>query len=659
MELKSGKLFSYLTKKRTAEQEEQNQKKKKYDPEFLAAIQPQGGISFQDKFVKKGDGYETCIQVYDYPARVNDKWLKKIFTMRNVVSVADISTMKRDETVAAINKSLVEQRMRMGNEKHASAKMDAEQTHSDLQRLYQQISTMGEVIKLVHLRFYVHAKTAMELEKAVADILTELDAQSFKGTVFLNEQEYEWRSKFSSYQEQAAYINNREGKGMPALTLAAGLPFHYSELNDPRGSYLGTTFTGGNVIFDLFHKDKKRRFYNAVFIGQMGSGKSTGLKKLLLDNALRQNFIRGFDVTGEFETLVKALNGKMIALDGSDGYINPLQIIKSAMDGKEKRSFAELEKHSFLQHLSKVAIFYRFLSPQSSDSDIQEFKKILREFYETLGFLEKLQSTGVTTLSSHEYPIFSDLLDYIKNVLYSDVTNKIIRTELSPTRAERLEKIELVIDGIVESFGHIFNGHTTIDDVTNEQIVFFSVKSLRSLEKEVFNAQMFNTLNLIWDNLIQIGEPQRKAIYQDGFDFDAVKRLLVIIDEAHLIINPENMLAVNFLTEFAREARKYFGGLIFASQSIRDFVPESSSNEVASKIKVLFELTQYKFIMQQDSNSLDTLREIFQGQLSESELTTIPLLSQGECVLAINGLKNLTLQVEASDEEITLFEGGL
>ena len=44
---------------------------------------------------------------------------------------------------------------------------------------------------------------------------------------------------------------------MPALTLAAGLPFHYSELNDPRGSYLGTTFTGGNVIFDLFHKDKK------------------------------------------------------------------------------------------------------------------------------------------------------------------------------------------------------------------------------------------------------------------------------------------------------------------------------------------------------------------------------------------------------------------
>lgn len=84
----------------------------------MAAIQPQGGISFQDKFVKKGDGYETCIQVYDYPARVNDKWLKKLFTMRNVVSVMDISTMKRDETVAAINKSLLEQRMRMGNEKH-------------------------------------------------------------------------------------------------------------------------------------------------------------------------------------------------------------------------------------------------------------------------------------------------------------------------------------------------------------------------------------------------------------------------------------------------------------------------------------------------------------------------------------------------------------
>jgi len=647
----------FLTKK--ADPSSQNQSsKEQYDLDFIQSIQPQGGISFKDNYIRKGDGYEACIRIYNYPSRVSDKWLKKIVTMKNIVSVIDVSTMDRSETVAAINKSILEQKMRQMNERQATARQDALNTQRQLQNLYQEISQLGEVIKEVHIRLYVHGRTVSELERNVEDILIELQAQGFKGTVFLNEQEYEFKALTSSYSDQSKEINHREGRGMPAITLAAGLPFHYAELNDPRGSYLGTTFTGGNVLFDLFHKDKKRKFYNAAIVGNMGSGKSTTLKKLLLDNALRGNFIRGFDVTGEFETLVTKLNGKIIALDGTDGMINPLQIYRSHTDGKVM-SFENQEKHAFLKHLSKVANFYRFLSPDSNDSDIQEFKKVLRDFYDSLGFLEKIQTTGVTTLNNEEYPTFSELLTFVKNILYEDVENRIIKRDMSKTRAERLEKIELVIDGIVHGFGHLFDGHTTIQDITNEQIVFFSVKSLRNLEKEAFNGQMFNTLTMLWDHLIQLGEPQRKAIYKDGFDIDSVIRFLVLIDEAHLFVNSENPLAVNYLTEFAREARKYFGGLIFASQSIRDFVIDVHDSVVANKIKVLFELTQYKFIMQQDPNSLDTLANVFQGQLSDSELKQIPYLSQGECVLAINGLQNLTMQIEASNEELMMFEGGL
>lgn len=47
------------------------------------------------------------------------------------------------------------------------------------------------------------------------------------------------------------------------------------------------------------------------------------------------------------------------------------------------------------------------------------------------------------------------------------------------------------------------------------------------------------------------------------------------------------------------------------------------------EIKKLFELTQYKFIMQQDNNSLDMLRKVFAGQLSESEIAAIPHLPTG------------------------------
>src|SRR5699024_11811200 len=128
--------------------------------------------------------------------------------------------------------------------------------------------------------------------------------------------------------QQIKFPNKRSGKGMPAITLASGLPYHFSELNDRTGSFLGTSFTGGNVLFDLFHKDKLRRFYDAVIVGKMGAGKSTAWKKLLMHNEARGNYIRGFDVTGEFKTLVHTLGVDCMSVDGSDSMVNQLQIFR-------------------------------------------------------------------------------------------------------------------------------------------------------------------------------------------------------------------------------------------------------------------------------------------------------------------------------------------
>jgi hypothetical protein len=46
--------------------------KKGYNPYFVAQIQPQGGVSFKENLVRNGDGYSTCIHIYEYPPNVND-----------------------------------------------------------------------------------------------------------------------------------------------------------------------------------------------------------------------------------------------------------------------------------------------------------------------------------------------------------------------------------------------------------------------------------------------------------------------------------------------------------------------------------------------------------------------------------------------------------
>src|SRR5699024_12197643 len=115
------------------------------DKEFLMTTQPQGGIRFRDKYIKKGDGYEACIHVWDSPSNVNLLWLDKVMSMYDVTVVADVATMEQDETISAINKSMVEHDVRFRGAKQESDRMDAQRSYQEMEDLYQQISEMGEV----------------------------------------------------------------------------------------------------------------------------------------------------------------------------------------------------------------------------------------------------------------------------------------------------------------------------------------------------------------------------------------------------------------------------------------------------------------------------------------------------------------------------------
>ncbi|OAH58673.1 type IV secretion system protein VirB4 [Domibacillus aminovorans] len=637
--------------------DEEVKKKKGYNPYFLAQIQPQGGIKFEESFIRKGDGYEACIHIYDYQSNVSDFWLEEIMNMPNVITTLDVISENRKRVIESINKSMAEQSVRHLNSKDSIDRIEATQQYRDLEEVYQRI-TSGEVMKRIHLRIYVSGKTIDGLEKQVEEVIEALEALNFRGAIFLNEQEYEFDALATGFETQSKSINKRKGKEIPSLSLAAGFPFHFTQLSDPYGTYYGTTQTNGSVIFDLFHRDKQRKSYNSVLIGKMGAGKSTLLKKSLMDNAIKGYKIRVFDIVGEFKDLVSELGGKTIALDGSQGMINPLQVFKTA----SKDDGTPDEALSFMQHLSKLTIFYRFLTPNAIDDHIKEYENLLRKLYIKKGLWNDENPLGnnITGRKVDEYPIFTDFLTFIREELYEDFNTKKHHENLGESRKNRLEKIELNIVNLVETYSYLFDGISTIENFNDEQVVSFSLRHLSQLKPEIFQAQLFNIMNLLWDGMLQNGAYQLKNFNHGELSFEDAIRYLIIIDEAHHIINTNkgSEHALRFLTKFSREARKYFGGLFFASHSIRDFVPDGSDQSMVEEIKKLFELTQYKFIMQQDSNSLDMLRRIFAGQINESEVAEIPYFATGSVLLSISAVKNVRFQVEVTDEELALFGGG-
>lgn len=101
-----------------------------------------------------------------------------------------------------------------------------------------------------------------------------------------------------------------------------------------------------------------------------------------------------------------------------------------------------------------------------------------------------------------------------------------------------------------------------------------------------------------------------------------------------------------------------FGGIVLASQSIRDFVPDGSSSQAEAQIRKLFELSQYKIIMKQDTNSIDTLARIFNRELTPEEIADVPRFEAGQCILCISGLTNIRYHNIISKEEDILFGGG-
>lgn len=625
--------------------------RKNTDYELLNRIAPEGGITYQDeKYISTGNAYISCINVYAYPSELNRHWLSKLCNIPNTIATVDVATDDMKEVVKNINKSISEHKGRM---EQANSHTDYQESYDrviELSDLYSEISRYGEITKLLRVRIFVANRNLYLIQEQVDRIISKLEMDKFKCAVFLNETEYDFESLLESYNMQEEKPFTVPGQELTASAVAGGNPFHFSSLEDPYGMYLGNTPCGGSVIFDLFDRsDDKRLYYNALLMGNMRIGKSSFLKKQFLQRAITGDFIRAFDVVGEFTTLTNALGGKVIACDGSNGIQNPFEILKSA----------DSDNGSFARHVSKLATWFKFLVPESTSEQITLFTNLLYEFYDRFHLLPQ-KGKEITGLPSEYYPIMEDFYQFVVNRMEKMKLNSYAGIEETVKAHELLDckKIADKFKNLITTYGHIFNGHTSFSNLKDVQIITYDMSQLKDMEESVFDAQLFNILSSCWDNCITNGSVMKHLYEENKIKWEDIVHFLIIIDESHRWINVKKLYAVDLISKYMREAPKFFGGILLASQSIRDYVPEAKGKEV-DELKKLFELTQYKFIFRQDSDTLQLLKEVFGSDLTPVQLNRISKLSQGETILSISGYRNLEFKVYLSDREKALFKGGV
>lgn len=624
-----------------------------YDLGFLSRIAPQGGIKFPDRNIRMGDGYVAMLYITEFPETIHDNWLTRVINRDGIIGMVDVKTMDRNAVLKNVKRSVAEQSSRIQEDNtSAISRNEAMNRYQSLNEIAEDINKYGEVTKAVQVRLYISKPTEVELEKEVALIRKDLDAMGFRAFNMLFESNDHYRALFLTPKKQEKQLKvKRLGQQMPARTVGGGYYFDHAQLTDPTGAYFGQTLTGGPVIFDMFHSDKIRKSFNAIVFGTMGMGKSTLLKMIEEEQFAKGNYIRGFDKSGEFYDMIIEQGGQYIALDGSDGKLNMFEVYATAT--LSANDLTPSQVGSFQQHIAKLTMQFSLLNPELKEDDKNNLRIWFTNFYIDYGLWDPKQDedNNILGLDASEYPILSDFRDYLQNIeLGKGVSRELKRTK---------EKILTLIDDLITSNGRMFDGHTSIDHIDEEQVVFFNIDGLVNLSDNVSSCQLYTALNLFWSQALANGRKVKEQYYNKEITTEEIKRFLILIDECQNVINGNNPRLVEYITTFQREMRKFFAGIVFATQSPQEILPDGNDSQVISKLKQVFELTQYKFLLRLDQSVNEKMKNTLGDIIKESEYELIPQLSQGQVLLSIQGSNNLVFNTRPTRQQLERFKGGM
>ena len=623
--------------------------KQGYSLELITDTQPLGNIRFLDNMIQTGDCFFTTIYLYRLPSEPEGFWQDFLHKIENCYVMTDIASQENGDVLRKLQRAIREQYTRYSEEKEAYDREIALEEYHELNYLAKALRKSEEVIKHVCTRLVLFDTTRFGLEKRVSEVRRKLEREQFGGTILVMEQEYEYQSLFLDHNSQSHLPNNRIGLDVPSDIAMMTFPANHTFMNDVRGQHLGYSLTRGNIIVDFFELDHLyRKYYNLLILGEMGSGKSTLIKKIMVNLASKGYLLRGFDKSGEYTQLIEMLGGNLIPLDGSKGRINIFQVFPNVIDDATNQVD---ELTSFTQHRGKLSTWYTLIKPEVTPTELDIFELLLTELYNEFDMTLDMIIPRYTTLEVEMYPTLTDFIQLIERHL-SD-------SNLSPLEREEAQKILLTMSKLKTAYGRLFDGYTTVENVQTEQIVFFNIDGLMALDQHnIIQAQLFNALNLFWASLLNHGKEQARLYKKREITFDEILRSMLIMDEAHNIINVNNPKAVKFINTVQREGRKMFIGTMVASQSVSSLYPQNVSSSVAEAIQDIYNLSQYKIFFKLSSASIPYLQRLAKHDVTEGQTDRIPRYPQGRCLMNIAGGSSIEFDVNVSSRELELYNGG-
>lgn len=583
-------------------------------------------MKFNDKDILLGDCYATSMIIDTFPSYARGSWLGMLSNIKNTRMMICVEQMDNNEVSKTLKKGMSETRSKYINTSDRNDQIILKNQLEDYEKLTNKMDRENEKMLLISVVFFSYANTQEELQKRVKEIKSALSSLNLRGSQLIFEQEQGLKTSLPTLDMP---LQKSFGLPMPITTVAASFPFVFESIQDNGNSIiLGDDINGGLTLFDLWKRTNKRTNSNMCIIGKSGSGKSTLIKKLI-----RGNFARGggnkktriliVDPEREYKDLCLSLNGNWIdAGSGSESgcIINPLEIKNSAND--------EDNSSAVVRHLQTFRTFIKYYFKDLTELELTKIEEILLQTYKK----KKITlDTDVSTLSSKDYPIISDFHNEIVKELDRAKGDKRVNDD----NVKSLEKIEAIVRRMATGVdSKLWNNHSNLD--LSSDLIVFDIHSLLESDETILRTQFFNILSLCWNIISQNREEQ----------------VILIVDEAHLLIDPENKDGLEFLKKTSKRIRKYSGSLIVCTQNMIDF----TSPEVVRYGQVIVDNSDYQFIMAQGSEEIISLQKVL--RLSDNERRFLQTAGKGQALFVISHDKRIPIFVHLRPEEKELFGKG-
>ena len=594
-----------------------------FSSELTQRLLPQR-MAFTPRYIEQSGFLRQVLLVKNFPASFENEFiLTSVTQIKNTTFSMRLVPMNPVKTAQLVDRQInnaIAQSHEHKGTKQIAAGIDAE----SIRKSYDDFLRERGRFYYVNIYIEVYAENEKELRERANQVASTLAANHITCQTLI----YEQKEGYIGVSPIGKDTLTMAANNIPSNTLASMFPFSYSSRNDPEGMLLGTTKDGGYMFLDLWQRTQNITSGNFIITGETGYGKSYLMKKIISQQAAMGSWIYILDPEAEYVDLIDQMGGVNMNCASGNIKTNSYEIrrLRNREDSEEVLD-GEVEafRHdqSFYQHLSWLKDFHQVLFRSLSAKELSALSMLTKDMYIRYGID---QDTDLSRLTSKDYPVFSDLYEYIEEVLgdrekyhfYPMLDDDLLKGLLLTIRE--------AYDG---SLSPLFNGHT---NARMSRLVNFNIQELQEGSSERTQAVQFNIFTYVWDKIIR-----------------REHRIILCADELYLLMDRENMTVAKYLRSIIKRARKYEALIGTATQQLAD-LDDEKIRHISSAI---INSATFKFLFNPGDLAFEKTKRLL--QLTDGEAESIFVSQRGQCLLKAGRADKYNVQVGKLPYEEELF----